>query len=133
MSELDRQFFEDRALRDAAREVFMADLAHAKTSLSGKSIAGRVTSRVGDGAKDVFEAAKVHGVDNRGVIAALLGAMILWFARGPIAEILGLQETDEADEDALGAAQEDTSTEHSEPLQDKPPISTPPLTGDCDD
>ena len=98
MPKLPAQFVEDRALRDAARDVFMADIAHARTSISGKGIAERVGSRVGDGAKDVFEVARVHADDNRGILAALIGAILLFFARDPILEVLGITPSDDGDE-----------------------------------
>ena len=95
MSKLPQQFLEDRALRNAARDVFMADVEHARTSISGKGIAARVGSRVGDGAKDVFEVAKVHADDKRGILAALIGALVLFFAREPILEIFGITQPDD--------------------------------------
>lgn len=104
MTKLPQQFIEDRALRDAARSVLMADIEHAKVSLSGKGIATRVGSRVGDGAKDVLEVAKVHADDKRGILASLIGAAIMFFAREPILEILGIK-------DAVGEADGDTETE----------------------
>ncbi len=118
MPKLPPQFIEDRALRDAARDVFMADITHARTSLSGKGIAERVGSRVGDGAKDVFEVAKVHADDNRGILAALIGAIILFFARDPILEVFGVTpsddegETSELENDTLEAAEEPAEQEN---------------------
>lgn len=132
MGKLDQQFYEDRALRDAAREVVMADIAHAKSSLSGKSITGRVTGRIGEGAKDVFEVAKAHGEDNRGIIAALIGAIILWLAREPILEILGLEKSaSEADQEPTEVAEAPTTD--SEPLHEEVPTPKTPLSGDSDD
>ncbi len=90
MSRLDQQFEEDRALRNAALSVLKTDVEHAKNALSGKAIAERVSSRVGDGAKDAIDIAKGHADDNRGILAALIGALLLWFAREPILEVFGL-------------------------------------------
>ncbi|MEL7197035.1 MAG: hypothetical protein AAGL10_01865 [Pseudomonadota bacterium] len=89
MSKLEQQFIEDRALRNAALGVLKSDLEHAKNALSGKALASRVGSRVGDGAKDAFDIAKGHADDNRGILAALIGALLLWFTRAPLLEILG--------------------------------------------
>ncbi|MFU7528890.1 hypothetical protein [Qipengyuania sp. ASV99] len=100
MSDLERRFIEDRAIRDAARAVLMADITHARASLSAKGVAARIGGRIGDGAKDVFEVAKAHSEDNRGIIAALIGAVLLWLGREPILEILGLSDSDETSEDA---------------------------------
>jgi predicted ATPase len=108
MSRLPRQFEEDRALRDAARKVLDADLTHLKESHAEQGIVGRIkaqvmgriSNRISDGARDVLDQAKEKASDHRGVLAALLGAIILWFARGPLLQFLGLDdaETDEADE-----------------------------------
>ncbi|MEL7519261.1 MAG: hypothetical protein AAFN48_09945, partial [Pseudomonadota bacterium] len=102
MSRLPEDFHQDRALRDAARGVLVADLEHAKATLSGKAIAGRVAGRVGDGAKDVAEIAKVHAADNQGLLAGLMAIIALFLARGPIMEILGLAEF--PDDDAQNKA-----------------------------
>ena len=90
MSRLEDQLIEDRRLRDAARAVLVADLEHARTSFSSKGLADRVGTRIGDGAVDVFETAKAQASDNRGIIAALIGALLLWLGREPILEALGL-------------------------------------------
>lgn len=84
MSDLDRRMREDRALRDAARALFTADVAHVRNQLNGKSLSQRVIGRVGDGAKDVLEQAADTADNHRGTIALLLGAVALWFARHPL-------------------------------------------------
>lgn len=90
MTRLPDAFHQDRALRDAARDVLRADIEHARATLSGKAIANRVTGRIGDGAKDVLEVAKGHASERQGLIAGLVALVVLWFAREPIAELLGL-------------------------------------------
>lgn len=92
MSNLYQRFTEDRRMRDAAKMVFIADAKHARASLSGKGVAERIGGRISVGAKDVFETAKSASQDNLGIIAALIGAVLLWFSRGPILELLGLSE-----------------------------------------
>lgn len=106
MSRAEERLSEDRELRDAARAVFLADLDHAKTNFTAKGVAGRVGSRIGDGAKDVLEVAKVQAEDNRGVIAALIGAVALWLSREPILEIFGLATAAPPDETAAEVAQD---------------------------
>ncbi len=113
MSNLEKQLVEDRMLRNAAKAVLMADIEHAKNTLSPEGVAERVAGRIGDGAKDVFEVAKTHADDNRGVLAALIGALLLWIVREPILEILGLSDAPE-DLDASPA---------DEPIEDGETIS----------
>ena len=95
MSKLEERFREDRALRDAARKVLVDDIEHARTSFSAKGVANRVGTRIGDGAVDVFETARSGANDNRGIIAALIGAVLLWLGRQPILEAFGLAVADE--------------------------------------
>jgi len=122
MSGLPKQFYEDRALRDSARSVFLADLEHAKKSLSTKGFAqrltDRITGRIGDGTKDVFEIAAAGAEANRSLIGILLAALVLWLARTPILEALGVQdlEVDDAPEDDEGIA----SDEETETFEDEP-------------
>lgn len=125
MSRVEESLRQDRELRDAARAVFLADIEHAKTSFSAKGMAQRIGGRIGDGAKDVYEVAKVQADDNRGIIAVLIGAIALWFSREPILELLGLSATDAADE---GQASEPTP-EPDGAEQDPPP----PAPGDDHD
>lgn len=116
MSKLEQQFREDRMLRNAARENFFADVEHVKTSFSGKGLAERTVERVGAGAKDAFEHASIAADNNRGVLAALIGAIILWFARNPIIEALGpeIQRLlgEQSDDDAT-ESEAPTAPEHS--------------------
>lgn len=105
MSRLEERLREDRALRDAARRNVLADIEHVKENLSGARIASRLVGRVGDGAVDVFERAKEQAEDKRGVLAALIGALLVWIAREPLFEMLGL--AGEAEND--GGADADTA------------------------
>ena len=96
MTRLPQSFIEDRALRDAARAVLAEDIERLRASLSEEGIASRVssgvsstiTSRIRTGARDVLAQAKAQAGDHKGVLAVLIGAMVLWFARGPILDWL---------------------------------------------
>ncbi|MEM7700869.1 MAG: hypothetical protein AAF251_02925 [Pseudomonadota bacterium] len=125
MSRLPDEFHQDRALRDAARDVLFADVEHAKATLSGKGIAGRLAGRVGDGAKDVAEIAKVHATDKQGLLAGLIAIIALWLARGPLLEILGSGGTSEegvepepTDEDSLDGDPDQDKGDLEEPDSD---------------
>jgi hypothetical protein len=100
VSTLQQKLAEDRAIRDAAKRNLMADIEHVRESLSGQGIASRVLGRVGDGAVDVLELAKEQAEDKRGVLAALIGALLVWIAREPLFEILGLSDGDEPSDDS---------------------------------
>lgn len=110
MSKLDRQFIEDRALRNAARQNVLADVELLKSGWNERGLAKRVAGRIGGGAQDVFERASETAEDNRGVLAALIGAIVLWFASGALLDLFGEDEldpysdADDADESEDGAA-----------------------------
>lgn len=94
---LARQLREDRALRDAARALFQADVAHLRADLAERSISERIVDRIGEGASDVLEEAMEVADNNKGVIATLVAAIVLWFARNPI---LGIFADDRGNPDA---------------------------------
>lgn len=104
MTPLPDRFKEDRALRDAARAVLTEDLARLRGSLSEQGIASRVSSSVSTtitgrmkaGARDVLAQARAQAGDHKGVLALLIGAIILFFARGPILD--WLEDSEEADD-----------------------------------
>lgn len=95
MTKLPAQFIEDKALRDSARDVFSVDIAHARVNLSAKGVATRIGGHIGEGAKDVIEVARVQADDKRGVLAILIGALVLWLSREPILAILGIGQSGE--------------------------------------
>jgi hypothetical protein len=94
MSRLPERFVEDRALRDAARAVLVEDIERLRESLSQQGIASRLSTDVSatmsnhirSGARDIFAQVKAQAGDRKGVIAVLIGALILWLARAPIME-----------------------------------------------
>lgn len=84
MSNIEQRLADYRHLRESSKKVLMDDIEHARTTFSTKGLANRYLGGVAQGAKDVYEVAKVHTVDNRGVIAIVLGALALWFGREPL-------------------------------------------------
>ncbi|BDI61061.1 hypothetical protein [Qipengyuania nanhaisediminis] len=107
MNELELRFLQDKRMRDAAKQVLHADIEHLRASLSGGNIARKVFGTVGEGAKDVLEIAREQAEDKTGVLAALVGALIVWLAREPIFAFLGLGG-DHEDQPPLSQSQEET-------------------------
>ena len=98
MSEdLERQLREDRALRSAAWALFDADLAHLRANLAGKSISSRIVDRIGEGASSVLDEAIEVADNNRGVVATLFAAIVLFLARHPLIEMLTGSDEEEAE------------------------------------
>ncbi|XUU60290.1 hypothetical protein ACRAQ6_12070 [Erythrobacter sp. HA6-11] len=98
MSELKRQMLEDRAVRDAAKALIDADVAHVKNTFSGPSLTERAASNLNEGAREVFDKASNAAGDHKGVLAALIGAILIWFARNPILSLFDNEENDTSDE-----------------------------------
>lgn len=101
MTDRKTRMLEDKYLRDSARALVEADIQHLKTDLSHKSIGARIMDRAKEGAVDLYEEAVDVAEDNKGALAALVAAIVVWFARNPILSIFGLgreTEEDEADE-----------------------------------
>jgi hypothetical protein len=92
MTRLPDRFAEDRRLRDTARAVLAEDIERLRASLAEEGIGSRVSSgvtatistRIRTGARDVLEQAKAQAGDHKGVVAMLVGAIVLWLAREPL-------------------------------------------------
>ncbi|GGD92376.1 hypothetical protein GCM10011515_10120 [Tsuneonella deserti] len=94
MSELlERTMRDDRLVRDAARAVVDADIAHLRADLASRSIPTRIKDRISEGAADVLDEAVAVAEDNKGVIATLVGAIVLWFARHPLLDLVSNNES----------------------------------------
>jgi hypothetical protein len=113
MTALPPHFVEDRALRDAARAVLEEDIARLRASLDEQGVASRVSSSVGTtvtsrlrtGAEDVLSQVKQSAGENQGIIALVIGAILLWLMRGTILDVIeAVIEGDE--EPATGAGEE---------------------------
>ncbi|MDA7787857.1 hypothetical protein N8940_01325 [Sphingomonadaceae bacterium] len=100
---------EDKALRDAAKALVAADIAHLKSDLRAKSVGERVIGRAAEGASDVFEEAVEVADSNRGVFAALIAAALIWFARNPLMDLF----SDDSDGDLDGNDSEEFDAERT--------------------
>ena len=122
------QMREDKALRDTARSLLNADIAHVKNILSGPSLGKRLAGRIGDGATDVLEKASDKADNHRGVLAALIGGIVLWFARNPILALLDDKPVDDADQapEEIAEAEPATDAEHGSATLDTEPQALPP-------
>jgi hypothetical protein len=123
VTRLPDRFIEDRAVRDAARAVLAEDIEHLRASLAQQGIASRVSSgvtstiseRIRAGARDVYGQLRAQAGERKGLIALLVAAIILWFSRGALFDVIEeLLESDFADDEAVPeqatapeAAQED--------------------------
>ena len=123
MPELELQLREDRMLRDAARALVLADIAHLKRELDPDSSSGPdVTSRARDLADDTRDYVTGHRFQLGAVIGALVAAIALWIFREPLAAMVRemFADDEESNDEAEGdRAEQADDTERS---QDEPEI-----------
>ncbi|MXO58805.1 hypothetical protein GRI89_04525 [Altererythrobacter salegens] len=105
MNSAEQKLAEDKALRDTALSVFQADLRFIREDLSARSVAGRITDRLGDSALDMVDEAVDYAEHNKGRVAAAVAAAIVWIARTPIlhgiSHLFGLDDdTSELEDDS---------------------------------
>lgn len=98
MADRKTRMLEDKYLRDSARALVDADIQHIKADFAAKSLGQRAMDRVAEGAMDLYEEAIDVAEDNKGALAALVAAIVVWFARNPILSAFGLGSDEEDDE-----------------------------------
>lgn len=92
------RMLEDKHLRDSARALIDADIKTLKSNFAHKGLGKRALDRVREGATDLYDEALDVAEDNKGALAALIAAIVVWFARHPILELFGI-DTDTDHED----------------------------------
>ncbi len=97
------QMLEDLYLRNSARALVEADFYNLKSDLANKGFAARAMDRIGGEASDIYDEAVEVAGDNKGVLAALIAAVVLWFARNPIIDLF---ERDAQDDDETEAPEQ---------------------------
>ena len=84
MTDLASRLAEDKALRDAALQLFKSDLALIRGDLDERGVGARAKDRLGEAALGMVDDAIDYAEDNTGWVAAGAAAVVLWFARKPI-------------------------------------------------
>lgn len=96
------QLEEDRALRNTAHNVFKTDLAFVRGDLTLKGMGRRMVARMGESASETADEAveivKRHPRKSAAAAAAVGLAAIAWFARKPLASLLGRKPKNDAKE-----------------------------------
>lgn len=73
-----------KATRNAANMAFRQQLAQIQEDLAARGIGGRIVDRAGEAAANAAEVANEH----KGIVAGTVGAIALWFLRGPIIRLV---------------------------------------------
>ena len=84
MTDLASRLAEDKALRDAALDLFRSDIWLIRGDLGERGIGARAKDRLGGAALETLDEAIGYAEDNKGWLAAGVAAVVLWFARRPI-------------------------------------------------
>lgn len=82
------QLAADRANRQAARAVFDTRLAQVKADLEARSVGGRIADKALDETRTALDEAAAIARESKGVIAATIGALLLWAFRGPLIDLV---------------------------------------------
>ncbi len=103
---LERRMIEDKMLRDAALALVKADVAQLRADLNVRNLGNRALDRVSEGATDILDEAVDLADNNRGVVAALVAALVVWFARNPILALFDRADDENHYDAAQGGAGE---------------------------
>ena len=101
------RMLEDKHLRDSARALVEADVEHIKTDFANKGMAKRALFRLRENAGELYDEALDVADSNKGAVAAVFAALIVWFARNPLLDMvgLGIEQDDERTEPSDEAAE----------------------------
>ena len=97
------RMLEDKHLRDSARVLVEADVEHIKADFANKGMAKRALFRLRENAGELYDEALDVADSNKGAVAAVFAALVVWFARNPLLDMVG-----------LGIEQDDERTEPSD-------------------
>ncbi|MBO9504700.1 hypothetical protein J7348_08705 [Qipengyuania flava] len=101
------RMLEDKHLRDTARALVEADVEHIKADFANKGMAKRALCRLRENAGELYDEALDVADSNKGAVAAVFAALIVWFARNPLLDMvgLGIEQDDERTEPSDEAAE----------------------------
>ena len=102
------RMLEDKHLRDSARALVEADVEHIKADFANKGMAKRALFRLRENAGELYDEALDVADSNKGAVAAVFAALIVWFARNPLLDMvgLGIEQDDERTEPSDEAAEQ---------------------------
>ena len=101
------RMLEDKHLRDSARALVEADVEHIKADFANKGMAKRALFRRRENAGELYDEALDVADSNKGAVAAVFAALVVWFARNPLLDMvgLGIEQDDERTEPSDEAAE----------------------------
>ncbi|MEC7623831.1 MAG: hypothetical protein VYA25_06595 [Pseudomonadota bacterium] len=102
------RMLEDKHLRDSVRALVEADVEHIKADFANKGMAKRALFRLRENAGELYDEALDVADSNKGAVAAVFAALVVWFARNPLLDMvgLGIEQDDERTEPSDEAAEQ---------------------------
>ena len=82
-------FETDRANRTAAWSLFEGRLAQVKEDLAARGIKQRIAAKAKDDALAYADEAVAVAKDNKGLVLVTMAALLGWFFRGPLLDLVG--------------------------------------------
>ncbi len=127
MNDLKDKLQEDRAMRDAAKQLVSNDISNLRGDLQEKGLASRFATRMKEGAEGVFEESTSFVKQNPrqvGSSAALgLGLLLAWIFRKPLAKFI--DELVQRHWDEMRNTEQPETTNTMEVEAESAPSSTP--------
>ena len=100
MSNAADRLAKDRTTREAALSAFNANLAQVRTDLEARGIGGRIADQASMEVRAGIDEALAIADDNKGIVAATIAALALWFLRIPlIAGLRSLLDDEKTDDE----------------------------------
>lgn len=98
---------ETRAQRNTSKALFEARLGKVRAEIEERGLGGRIADKASADARHVVDSAMDIANNSKGIIAATLGALAVWFLRNPIMALA----------DRLMACDEDRELDEAEPAE----------------
>jgi len=87
MSDAEQRLIQDRANRNAARQLVERGTGQIKSDLDARGIGGRIKDKVTGEIEDTLATGVRVARENKPVIAGTIGLLLVWFWRGPLGRL----------------------------------------------
>jgi len=88
MSNAEQRLIEDRANRNAARQLVERGTGQVKSDLAARGVGGRIKDKVTGEVEDTLATGLKVARENKPIIAGTIGLLLVWFLRGPLGRLI---------------------------------------------
>lgn len=113
------QLKDDRAIRDTARGLFQANIEHLRGLIEVNANRDRLAQRATDEIRELTNDAGQAAAKNKGAIAFIAAAIVLWFSRDGIASLIN--RSDNSGDNPLTEFEPDTGLETRTAIENDTP------------